>query len=214
MPYKSNLFAMILSFFVGVGLTSGYFLHLYEPFNDKTAQFIHASQDVIIEVSGNKSVQKSPINTTTKALQQPLEKEYISKISALNNELSVATKQLKVAQQQLKRTRLEGTDFAKQLDEKFDSESENTQWSFEIETALTDFLIISDLSNTAQLSYLTCKQTICKFELLADKNNEQGHAQWRELNDKLATTPWWQQFKITSSSSNDERIEFIVSTKE
>ncbi|MBH0057097.1 hypothetical protein I6F65_08995 [Pseudoalteromonas sp. SWXJZ94C] len=214
MPHKSNLFAIVLSFFMGVGLASGYFLHLYTPSNNKTAKSAHTDQNIIIEVNSNKPAQKPFVNTERKAFQQPVEQEHVETISALSNELAVTKKQLKLTQQQLKQGRLEGADFTKQLDDKFDEESENTLWSFDVETALTDFLIVSDLSNNAQLNYITCKQTICKFELLADKNNEQGHAQWRELNDKLVTMPWWQQFKMTSSSSTDERIEFTVSTKE
>ncbi|MBH0019654.1 MULTISPECIES: hypothetical protein [unclassified Pseudoalteromonas] len=228
MSNKSNSLSMLLSFIAGVGLASSYFLFFNKISNDAYPQSENTRQNVTIKVSSNNKLSSHDVSNDSNlnsalitanqnATRQFVEQEYTQQISTLTDELAVKTKELKRAEQQLKSTQLaqlDDVDFSKQLDEKFDNESENTQWSYEIETALTDFLITSNLSNSAQLSDLECKQTLCKFVIVAEQSNEQGHAQWRELNDKLTAMPWWQQFKLTTSSSNDEKIEFVVSIKE
>ncbi|WMS95113.1 hypothetical protein RB215_03360 [Pseudoalteromonas sp. HL-AS2] len=212
---KSNLLGLCC-FILGVGLTSGYFLFLHSmPIQAQQSQpFPYKS--IVIKQANDESLNSTDehVNPADGNSQAESIAPYTHKIATLTNELELKTKQLKRVEQALKLAQLDQLDFAKQLEEKFIAEDENSQWSYEVETALTDFLITSDLSNTAQLTSLECKQTLCKFSLVADKTNQQEHVQWRELNDKLALMPWWQQFKLTSSNSTDEQIDFIVSTKE
>jgi hypothetical protein len=222
---KSNLLGLCC-FIFGVGLTSSYFLFLHQPhFQTAKSQPVPHKSIIIKRTNGaplnitntGESVSNAGIvanNTENSNASVLVTKPYTHQIAILTNELELKAQQLKLVDQQLKLAQLDQLDFAKQLEEQFITEDENTQWSYEVETALLDFLITSDLSNAAQLNSIMCKQTLCKFSLVTDENNQQGHTQWREFNDKLRLMPWWQQFKLTSSNSTDTHIEFIVSTKE
>ena len=132
----------------------------------------------------------------------------------LNQRLEKKSIQLKQSQQQLKLNQSESVELDDELAIQFEQEADNLEWSYELEVALTDFLIINEFADSAELTALKCKQTICKFELTINQHAvNYGAKLWRELNDKLHLEPWWQQFKLSASQSNDARIEFTVSTQ-
>lgn len=222
MLIKSNALAMLLCFVLGAALASSYFL-----FIGASAPIVQAEVNTANPASShlsaptpsayNNTVVSAPSAVNNQA-QRPLagvnEQHYTQQIVKLTDELAMKTQQLQHNELQLRAAQRHGGDLAQQLGDVFSNEHENSQWSYELETALSDFLITSDLTHQAQLNYLTCKQTTCKFELVAEPHSQQGHIAWRELNDKLALMPWWQQFKLTASSATETHIEFIVSTKE
>ncbi len=213
MIYKSNFVAMLLCFSSGVALASGYFLF----FKDSTRVSSAPKQAVIS--SANTQVNNQP--TTLQGLVQvnkaqvaDQQTQLAQHVVELNQRLEKKSIQLKQSQQQLKLNQSESVELDDELAIQFEQEADNLEWSYELEVALTDFLIINEFADSAELTALKCKQTICKFELTINQHAvNYGAKLWRELNDKLHLEPWWQQFKLSASQSNDARIEFTVSTQ-
>ena len=95
-----------------------------------------------------------------------------------------------------------------------EEQSRDEAWAYQVETAMSDFLIMADLPVQPQLSVSTCKSSVCQFKLLQpeDVDDLPSHY-WRNMTDKMVEQSWWKQFKFTSTTSSDDSLTIIASTQ-
>ena len=95
-----------------------------------------------------------------------------------------------------------------------EEQSRDEAWAYQVETAMSDFLIMADLPVQPQLSVSTCKSSVCQFKLLQpeDVDDLPSHY-WRNMTDKMMEQSWWKQFKFTSTTSSDDSLTIIASTQ-
>ena len=86
--------------------------------------------------------------------------------------------------------------------------------AYQVETAMSDFLIMADLPALPELSISRCKSSVCQFKLLQpeDVDDLPSHY-WRNMTDKMVEQSWWKQFKFTSTTSSDDSLTIIASTQ-
>lgn len=219
---NNELIARLLAFIAGVLLTASYFIltdnadskriqaPVHTPVLPATESGQSHEQQVIsrIPAASNENI----ILPETETSQTPL--ELAAQITELKQQLAKQQSQTQHYKAQLIQAHNKPSDIQKELQQRFEQESRNEQWAYNVETAVDDFLITADLAVAPILTSGECKTTICKFELVAPEDSPNfDHTAWRELNDKLIKQPWWQQFKMTTSQSSDNHYSFVVSTE-
>jgi len=96
-----------------------------------------------------------------------------------------------------------------------EEQARDEAWAYQVETAMSDFLIMADLPVQPQLSVSTCKSSVCQFKLVKPESVDDLPSHfWRELGDKMREQSWWKQFKFTSSTSSDGTLTVIASTEQ
>ena len=95
-----------------------------------------------------------------------------------------------------------------------EEQSRDEAWAYQVETAMSDFLIMADLPVQPELSISRCKSSVCQFKLLQpeDVDDLPSHY-WRNMTDKMVEQSWWKQFKFTSTTSSDDSLTIIASTQ-
>ncbi|WP_217875972.1 hypothetical protein [Pseudoalteromonas shioyasakiensis] len=95
-----------------------------------------------------------------------------------------------------------------------EEQSRDEAWAYQVETAMSDFLIMADLPALPELSISRCKSSVCQFKLLQpeDVDDLPSHY-WRNMTDKMVEQSWWKQFKFTSTTSSDDSLTIIASTQ-
>ena len=95
-----------------------------------------------------------------------------------------------------------------------EEQSRDETWAYQVETAMSDFLIMADLPVQPQLSVSTCKSSVCQFKLLQPEGSDDLPSHyWRNMTDKMMEQSWWKQFKFTSTTSSDDSLTIIASTE-
>jgi len=95
-----------------------------------------------------------------------------------------------------------------------EEQSRDEAWAYQVETAMSDFLIMADLPVQPELKIATCKSSVCQFKLLQPVGvDDLPSRYWRDLGDKMMEQSWWKQFKFTSSTSSDGSLTVIASTE-
>ena len=95
-----------------------------------------------------------------------------------------------------------------------EEQSRDEAWAYQVETAMSDFLIMADLPVQPQLSIATCKSSVCQFKLLQPEDvDDLPSYYWRNMTDKMMEQSWWKQFKFTSTTSSDDSLTIIASTQ-
>ncbi len=95
-----------------------------------------------------------------------------------------------------------------------EEQSRDEAWAYQVETAMSDFLIMADLPVQPQLSVSSCKSSVCQFKLLQPEGSDDLPSHyWRNLTDKMMEQSWWKQFKFTSTTSSDDSLTIIASTQ-
>ncbi|WP_194441778.1 hypothetical protein [Pseudoalteromonas simplex] len=95
-----------------------------------------------------------------------------------------------------------------------EEQSRDEAWAYQVETAMSDFLIMADLPVQPQLSVSTCKSSVCQFKLLQPEGvDDLPSHYWRNMTDKMMEQSWWKQFKFTSTTSSDDSLTIIASTQ-
>ncbi|WP_404338448.1 hypothetical protein [Pseudoalteromonas mariniglutinosa] len=214
-----NVVLLLLAFFCGVAVTSGY-VYLTAQLAEsaltavKNAPLTSGSLLNNIEPR-NQSPAFEVVNTaslTAKGRQLPIA---IDKIQTLETQLSVLKSELAVQRQLAHNYQLQlqtSSDFQQTLLTQFDQQRRDHEWAFQVETALNDFILTADLSIKPDVVNAECKSTVCKFQLTAPQGNDNfNHHHWREFNDKLIQQTFWQQFKSTTSNSTDTALSILVS---
>ncbi|MEI8644678.1 hypothetical protein P4S60_03295 [Pseudoalteromonas sp. Hal040] len=96
----------------------------------------------------------------------------------------------------------------------FEEQARDEAWAYQVETAMSDFLIMADLPVQPQLSVSSCKSSVCQFKLLQPEGSDDLPSHyWRNLTDKMMEQSWWKQFKFTSTTSSDDSLTIIASTQ-
>lgn len=95
-----------------------------------------------------------------------------------------------------------------------EEQSRDEAWAYQVETAMSDFLIMADLPVQPELNISRCKSSVCQFKLLQpeDVDDLPSHY-WRNMTDKMVEQSWWKQFKFTSTTSSDGSLTIIASTQ-
>ena len=215
---KNSPLSLLLAFIAGITLASGYFF--------LTAPTPYQQEANVKLIQTQSKVSKEPVEVTQVSVLPTMEVEKESadsdlgsdhskeqlqqQVKELEQALAVQKATVKSYQKQLRAP----SDFEQVLLDKFDQQTRNEEWAYRTETALQDFLITADLTITPELVSAQCKTSVCKFELVAPKGNEEfDHRQWRELNDKLVKQAFWQQFKTSTSTSSDDDFQLLLSTE-
>ncbi len=95
-----------------------------------------------------------------------------------------------------------------------EEQSRDEAWAYQVETAMSDFLIMADLPVQPQLSVSSCKSSVCQFKLLQPEGSDDLPSHyWRNMTDKMMEQSWWKQFKFTSTTSSDDSLTIIASTQ-
>lgn len=95
-----------------------------------------------------------------------------------------------------------------------EEQSRDEAWAYQVETAMSDFLITADLPVQPQLSVSSCKSSVCQFKLLQPEGSDDLPSHyWRNMTDKMMEQSWWKQFKFTSTTSSDDSLTIIASTQ-
>jgi hypothetical protein len=95
-----------------------------------------------------------------------------------------------------------------------EEQSRDEAWAYQVETAMSDFLIMADLPVQPQLSVSSCKSSVCQFKLLQPEGvDDLPSHYWRNMTDKMMEQSWWKQFKFTSTTSSDDSLTIIASTQ-
>ena len=95
-----------------------------------------------------------------------------------------------------------------------EEQSRDEAWAYQIETAMSDFLIMADIPVQPELSISRCKSSVCQFKLLQPEGvDELPSHYWRNMTDKMVEQSWWKQFKFTSTTSSDDSLTIIASTE-
>ncbi|WP_295511866.1 hypothetical protein [uncultured Pseudoalteromonas sp.] len=95
-----------------------------------------------------------------------------------------------------------------------EEQSRDEAWAYQIETAMSDFLIMADLPVQPEMSISRCKSSVCQFKLLQPEGvDELPSHYWRNMTDKMVEQSWWKQFKFTSTTSSDDSLTIIASTE-
>ncbi|GGE88863.1 hypothetical protein [Pseudoalteromonas gelatinilytica] len=95
-----------------------------------------------------------------------------------------------------------------------EEQSRDEAWAYQMETAMSDFLIMADLPVQPQLSVSSCKSSVCQFKLLQPEGSDDLPSHyWRNMTDKMMEQSWWKQFKFTSTTSSDDSLTIIASTQ-
>ncbi|WP_462146808.1 hypothetical protein [Pseudoalteromonas gelatinilytica] len=95
-----------------------------------------------------------------------------------------------------------------------EEQSRDEAWAYQVETAMSDFLIMADLPVQPQLSVSSCKSSVCQFKLLQPEGSDNLPSHyWRNMTDKMMEQSWWKQFKFTSTTSSDDSLTIIASTQ-
>ena len=95
-----------------------------------------------------------------------------------------------------------------------EEQSRDEAWAYQVETAMSDFLIMADLPVQPQLSVSACKSSVCQFKLLQPEGvDDLPSHYWRNMTDKMMEQSWWKQFKFTSTTSSDDSLTIIASTQ-
>ena len=95
-----------------------------------------------------------------------------------------------------------------------EEQSRDEAWAYQIETAMSDFLIMADLPVHPEMSISRCKSSVCQFKLLQPEGvDELPSHYWRNMTDKMVEQSWWKQFKFTSTTSSDDSLTIIASTE-
>ncbi|MFY8285571.1 hypothetical protein AAEU31_18910 [Pseudoalteromonas sp. SSMSWG5] len=95
-----------------------------------------------------------------------------------------------------------------------EEQSRDEAWAYQIETAMSDFLIMTDLPVQPELSISRCKSSVCQFKLLQPEGvDELPSHYWRNMTDKMVEQSWWKQFKFTSTTSSDDSLTIIASAE-
>lgn len=218
---NDQLIARLLAFMAGVLLTASYFI-LTD--NNSLPETSRVKQVTLQQASEIKQHSQQAVNLPSEAVanptynnpptEKPSPEQLQAEVTQLEEQLTQQQSQIERYKSQLKRAYEKPSDLQQELQQRFEQESRNEQWAYNVETAVNDFLITADLAVTPTLKSGECKTTICMFELLAPENDPDfDHTTWRELNDKLIKQPWWQQFKMTTSQSSDGHYSFVVSTE-
>ena len=94
-----------------------------------------------------------------------------------------------------------------------EEQSRDEAWAYQVETAMSDFLIMADLPVQPELVSQR-KSSVCQFKLLQpeDVDDLPSHY-WRNMTDKMMEQSWWKQFKFTSTTSSDDSLTIIASTQ-
>ena len=225
---KNSLLALGIGFIAGVGLTWSYF-NLASSDSEATdlqqdyvnQQKPNAEQAKSNEVTADdvkpavteqvasleQSDDTAPTTVETEELDDlPLDEQVVQ----LKQQLAEQKATLKSVLKQMRGP----SDFEKILRDKFEKQTRDEEWAYRTEMALQDFLLTADLAIMPDVVSAKCKTTICEFELAAPADNDAfDSAQWRELNDKLMTQEFWQQFKSTTSTSSDSELKILLSTE-
>lgn len=220
---KQIITALGFGFIIGVVITWGYFSlvgneQIIVKKNDATIaknnEQINVNTPLVSHTSNKqKNVQSQDVFNNNLAAQSDQNIDALSleeQVLELQQELAL---QKKVVGSLIKQiggsSNLENV-----LQERFDEQQRNEQWAYQVETALQDFLLTSDLVSAPDIVIAECKTTVCKFKLVAPADNDEfDHIQWREFNDKLMNQEFWQQFKRTTSHSNDSELTLLMTTK-
>lgn len=215
---KNSPLSLLLAFIAGITFASGYFF--------LTAPTPSQQQTDVDLIKAQSKLSKEPVEVAQISLlpTMQVEKQFADsdlgsghskeqlqqQVKELEHALAVQKATVKSYQKQLRAP----SDFEQVLLDKFDEQTRNEEWAYRTETALQDFLITADLTITPELVSAQCKTSVCKFELVAPKDNDEfDHRQWRELNDKLVKQEFWQQFKTSTSSSSDDDLKLLLSTE-
>ena len=95
-----------------------------------------------------------------------------------------------------------------------EEQSRDEAWAYQVETAMSDFLIMADLPVQPQLRVSSCKSSVCQFKLLQPEGvDDLPSHYWRNMTDKMMEQSWWKQFKFTSTTSSDDSLTIIASTQ-
>ncbi|MEL7306717.1 MAG: hypothetical protein AAGK05_01915 [Pseudomonadota bacterium] len=95
-----------------------------------------------------------------------------------------------------------------------EEQSRDEAWAYQVETAMSDFLIMADLPVQPLLSVSSCKSSVCQFKLLQPEGvDDLPSHYWRNMTDKMMEQSWWKQFKFTSTTSSDDSLTIIASTQ-
>ncbi|WP_462177699.1 hypothetical protein [Pseudoalteromonas gelatinilytica] len=95
-----------------------------------------------------------------------------------------------------------------------EEQSRDEAWAYQVETAMSDFLIMADLPVQPKLSVSSCKSSVCQFKLLQPEGvDDLPSHYWRNMTDKMMEQSWWKQFKFTSTTSSDDSLTIIASTQ-
>nr|WP_193987719.1 hypothetical protein [Lelliottia steviae] len=159
-----------------------------------------------ISVSGVSNVghQTSPEELTQEALKQ--------QIAEL--ELQVESQQAVIAR--YRTNALTSDEIDSHLDQLYTllaQQERNETWAYQVETAMSDFLIMADLPIQPNVSVSKCKSSVCQFKLQRpDDVAALPEHYWRNITDDLMLQSWWKQFKYTSTTSSDDELVIVVST--
>jgi len=94
-----------------------------------------------------------------------------------------------------------------------EQQERNEAWAYQVETAMSDFLIMADLPIQPNVNVSKCKSSVCQFKLQRpDDVAVLPEHYWRNITDDLMLQSWWKQFKYTSTTSSDDELVIVVST--
>ncbi|MGO2479100.1 MAG: hypothetical protein ACTH7Q_12225 [Pseudoalteromonas sp.] len=219
---NSQVITRLLAFAAGVLVTASYFI-LTDNKDLLSSQVVPQTtvQQPVETLQSPGQAVTLPSVKTVLTDDKPSEDEARSQaqlkaqVAELEQKLIQQQKQTQQYKAQLNRAYSEPSDLQQELQERFEQEPRNELWAYNVETAVNDFLITADLAMTPILESGECKTTVCQFELVTPEGEHDfDHTAWRELNDKLVKQPWWQQFKTSTSHSNDSHYRFVLSTEQ
>jgi hypothetical protein len=110
---------------------------------------------------------------------------------------------------------LPNTDLNSLLTHQYEQEEVRAPWADEVELQIADFLYQNNFSHLVELRHYGCKQTVCKVEIVPLENAENfDHSTWELIRSKVFKQSWYKYFSVATSSSNDERMVMLLSTRQ
>ncbi|CAM4228981.1 hypothetical protein [Pseudoalteromonas byunsanensis] len=192
--------------------------------------WLGASPQIIYTVPQEQSVIAADVHTQGKSQQSSVQTAFEqpqiaaqietlnSTIARLNEQNLKLKQQLLDAQQQTDKPgaiQVANGDLSTVLSQQYQQETRDALWADELELLINDFLYLNDLSHILVLQSYGCKSTVCQMELVPNGSSDEfDETNWRVVSKKLFEQSWFKRFTISTSSSNNERMQIYLSTQE